>query len=130
MNNKDVKIIVQQESKNALQARVTRSPTKGAYHILWLKTKYREKKLRPIWVLGTPYEICFPPGGIQIRYGPPWGAAWIPRYATVLFPVFIVFRKTSNTTPGLAPTRLNSRDMYNGTWYIDPASSVGMIPSC
>ena len=42
---------------------------------------------------------------------------------------FIVFRRSSNTTPGLAPTSLGSRDMDDGTWYIDPDLSVGMTSS-
>ena len=43
---------------------------------------------------------------------------------------FIVFRRSSSTTPGLAPTRLGGIYMDNSTFYIDPASSVGMTPSC
>ena len=47
-----------------------------------------------------------------------------------LMPGFIVFRRSSNTTPGLTPTRLGSIDMYDGTWYMDLSSTVGMTPSC
>ena len=47
-----------------------------------------------------------------------------------VMPGFIVFRRSSNTTPGLASTRLGSRDMYDSTWYIDIALSVGITPSC
>ena len=47
-----------------------------------------------------------------------------------VIPGFIVFRRSSNTTPGLTPTRLGSRDMDDGTWYMDIASPVGMTPSC
>ena len=43
---------------------------------------------------------------------------------------FIVFRRSSNTTPVLTPTRLGSRDMDDGTWYMDLVSSVGMTPFC
>ena len=43
---------------------------------------------------------------------------------------FIVFRRSYSTTPGLAPTRLGGIYMDNGTFYIDPASLVGMTPSC
>ena len=42
----------------------------------------------------------------------------------------MVFRRNSNTAPGLMPTRLGSRDKDDGTWYMDIASSAGMTPSC
>ena len=57
--------------------------------------------------------------GIQIQF-----------HATLnVMPGFIVFMISSNTTPGLNPTRIGSRDMDYGTWYIDLASLVDMIPS-
>ena len=34
-------------------------------------------------------------------------------------PGFIVFQRSPNTTTGLAPTRLGSTDMVDGTWYMD-----------
>ena len=58
--------------------------------------------------------------GIQLQF-----------HATPNFmPVFIVYRRSPNTTPGRTPTRLGSRDMGDGTWYIYLASSVGMTPYC
>ena len=47
-----------------------------------------------------------------------------------VIPGFIVFRRSSNTTPGLALNRLGSRDMEYGNWYIYLSSLVGMTPSC
>ena len=47
-----------------------------------------------------------------------------------VMPGFIVFGRISNTTPGLKPTRLGSRDKDSGTWYMDLVSLVGMTPSC
>ena len=47
-----------------------------------------------------------------------------------VIPSFIVFRRSSNTTPGLALKRLGSRDMDDRNWYIDLSSLVGMTPSC
>ena len=47
-----------------------------------------------------------------------------------VMPDFIVFRRSSNTTFGLTPTRLGSRDMEDGTWYMDLAFSGDMKPSC
>ena len=47
-----------------------------------------------------------------------------------VIPGFIVFRRSPNTTPGLMPTRLGSRDMGDGTWYIYPALPVGITTSC
>ena len=43
---------------------------------------------------------------------------------------FILLGRSSNIAPGLMPTRLGSRDMVDGTWYMDIASSAGMTPSC
>ena len=47
-----------------------------------------------------------------------------------VIPGFIVFSRSSNTTPGLTPTRLGSKDKDSGTWYMDIISLVGMTPSC
>ena len=47
-----------------------------------------------------------------------------------VMPDFMVFRRNSNTAPGLMPTRLGSRYMDDGTWYMDIALSVGITPSC
>ena len=80
--------------------------------------------------VSLPGTGCYVLDTVQSRYGPPRGPASIPHYATVLYPGFMVFRIISNTIPGLVPTKLRSRDMDDGNWYIDPASSVGMTPSC
>ena len=46
-----------------------------------------------------------------------------------VMPCFIVFRRSSNNTPGLTPTSLGSRDMNDGTWYLYLVSLVGMTLS-
>ena len=43
---------------------------------------------------------------------------------------FIVFRRSSKTTPGMTPTRLDSGDKDDVTWYIYLVLSVGMTLSC
>ena len=47
-----------------------------------------------------------------------------------VIPGFIVFRRSTNTNPGMTPTGLGSRDMGYGNWYMDLVSSVRMTPSC
>ena len=42
---------------------------------------------------------------------------------------FMIFRKSSNTTPDLTPTRLGNIDKGNGNWYTDLALSVGTTTS-
>ena len=52
-------------------------------------------------------------------------------YATLNFmPGFIVFRRSNNTTLGMTPTRLGSRDMGDGNCYMDLFLLVVMTPSC
>ena len=36
-----------------------------------------------------------------------------------VMPGFIVFQRSPNTTTGLAPTRLGSTYIVDGTWYMD-----------
>ena len=45
-----------------------------------------------------------------------------------VMPGFIVFRISSNTTPGLTPTRLGSIYMEDGNWYMYLVSLVGIPP--
>ena len=45
-------------------------------------------------------------------------------------PGFIVFRRSNNTTLGMTPTRLGSRDMGDGNCYMDLFLLVVMTPSC
>ena len=46
-----------------------------------------------------------------------------------VMPGFIVFRRSPNTTPEMTPTRLGSRYMGDGTWYMYLVSLVGMTTS-
>ena len=47
-----------------------------------------------------------------------------------VMPGFMLFSRSSNTPPGLTPTRLSGMDMNDETWYTDRVLSVGMTPYC
>ena len=111
--NNEGKRIVWQGSKNVLRSRVRRSPLR--FQTTLFDLKMQRKILIPVWALGAPYEISVPPGGRfpctwygQSQYG--CSGLQLQCYTTPnVMPSFIVFRRISNTTPGLTPMRLGSR---------------------